>query len=277
MRGLLLYILIPILILPFSCKKSNRIELTINLPLVDTFRVEIYQAVTGEKLYNAMLVNKRKIVLDTIIDDAVSINVFWRRSYVPHSIYKGLRKHEETFGDFSDEFMMQKEVYINTKQSGDLEISLKDSLSQEEVEQRYYNNPVDNNLIAESKGKDFNLFEIYSHLLLQNEKVKRQKLSDLKAQQYEWLNSGNLSEVKKMDSLINSNTWQTSIQAELKEQINRLIEANLNSPVSTYIVFREVYNSDSFTDYKNSFLRLFGEATKNKYYRMLDRKYIENQ
>ncbi|WP_270088443.1 hypothetical protein [Sphingobacterium sp. SYP-B4668] len=244
---------------------------------MDTFRVEIYQAVTGEKLYNAMLVNKRKIVLDTIIDDAVSINVFWRRSYVPHSIYKGLRKHEETFGDFSDEFMMQKEVYINTKQSGDLEISLKDSLSQEEVEQRYYNNPVDNNLIAESKGKDFNLFEIYSHLLLQNEKVKRQKLSDLKAQQYEWLNSGNLSEVKKMDSLINSNTWQTSIQAELKEQINRLIEANLNSPVSTYIVFREVYNSDSFTDYKNSFLRLFGEATKNKYYRMLDRKYIENQ
>ncbi|MHC8947418.1 hypothetical protein ACYX7F_00610 [Sphingobacterium hungaricum] len=263
-------------LLLFACCSSSKTQIHFETDKIDSFKVELFNPITGMKLFSETLSGPKKtLYIDSAINDPVEVRILWHREHIPHSIVKPMQKHEAFYGPTEDYFVLHKMIFINSGQSKEYILKLPNKTTAE-IEQAVKDKTDYSNIELATSSEDANLFEEYMGIYATYEDKLADSLASLNRQLYASNDAGNFEESKQIQSTIAGKGWKDAIRNQNKQAISKKITAHNESPISAFILLWEIYAYKSpFDEYATSFQTLENDAVKNKYYVTIEQNFVK--
>ena len=90
---------------------------------------------------------------------------------------------------------------------------------------------------------------------------------------YQSINNKEFSKAQAINKSLLSDSLPRIRNEFVEKEIIRLATKHLNSPVSTYYIFSELYKKRNFNEYYTTFKHLNGKALNSPYYQMIKNQY----
>ncbi|MBL1410316.1 hypothetical protein [Sphingobacterium faecale] len=248
-------------------KKSREVVIQLTGLPVDSCSFRINHIITGQEIFVKKDVDLSKPIIIPALEDDMYIAVFsWPRTLVSHQVFKSKQFDRD---EGVDMFQLTKPLYVNQEQGSSYRIDVAGEVELDQLERQgasilqFKNVDCSECDLADQYWKLFNEFFDRKALLVDS----------LKKVYYHHIDKNDLQ--KGNSAFLELEEMKNHLMKDdlLDEELKQLIATHVESKVSTFFLFYQLYNYREFDKFENAFQLLKNDARQSKYYEMVKKQY----
>ncbi len=222
--------------------------------------------IDGKELLDTPVAVGEDIIIPSLYEDMYIVSFSWDRTFIPHQIFKN-KMFDKNIGD---QYSLTKAFYVLPSQSNTFRFKIpsKQAMEPEEIELMELKSLELDSVICPYCTLTNQYWALYNGFFDRKDSlIKKLNLTYYEAVKNE--DPSIRTQFLKVDS-VKSKLWTD----EIFHQNFQLFVANHSKhPISTFFVFYQLYTAGDFEQYLPAYQSLTGDATKSKYYKMIQNQY----